>query len=239
MQALRFILPLLFGLALLGSTSCKKDDPEKEGLSYVNGVPYYHFTEADRPWLQAKEGEVWKLVNGRGYQREYRVQVIQRIRAPYNSTSSGIPGTIKLLSYYDQITIRIGRTDSARTYLDLRFYRDAAMLTNLISGGVDPNTSRFYAEGEDHEFVGNTDLVSDYYSCRGLKFPSRAALYGPFPVLTVRGRTYPDVVAFIGAPRGPNCAPAPPYFMQELYYDRQAGLIRMVSIAGEVWDRVP
>ena len=28
-------------------------------------------------------------------------------------------------------------------------------------------------------------------------------------------------------------------YMQELYYDRQAGLVRMVSLAGEVWERVP
>lgn len=230
---------LLMGLVLF-SSACKKSDPDKEGLSYVDGVPYYHFTDGDQPWLQARQGDEWKLVNASGYQRLYRVQqLIQSQQAAYKSTSMGIPSNAKLISYYDGLTVRIGRIDSARAYGELRFYRDAAMLTNLNSGGFDKNTSRFYPEGEWSEFVGNTDLISDYYSCRGLKFPRGAALNGSFQQLTVRGRQYTEVVAFIGTSRGSGCAQVPPSYMKELYYDRQAGLVRMVSVAGEVWDRVP
>ena len=239
MKILTAIRLLLASLVLLGSSACKKTDPEAEGLSFVNGVPYYHFTDDDQRWLKTKSGDEWKMVNASGYQRVYRAGIIQTLQGENESTSSGIPGHTKLLNYYDQVTLGISRTDSSRGGGSLRFYRDAAMLTNLNSGGSDRNTSRFYAEGEWYEFVGNTDLISDYYSCRGLKFPNGAALNGPFQQLTVRGRQYNDVVAFIGTSRGSTCGPMPSFYMQELYYDRQAGLVRLVSLAGEVWDRVP
>jgi hypothetical protein len=236
----RSLLLVLLGALLFGSTSCKKET-EKEGLSYVNGVPDYHFTDTDRLWLQARQGDVWKLENNRGYQRAYQVyQIIEHLQEDSRSSSYGIPGSSTLINYYDQVTLRFSRADSAnRGGAELRFYRDAAMLANLSSGGYDTQTSQFYVEGEDYEFVGNTDLISDYFSCRGMKFPRGAALNGPFQQLTVRGRTYTDVVALLGTPRGNSCAPVRPAFIQELYYDRQAGLVRMVSLGGEVWDRVP
>lgn len=243
MKALSVVRLLLASLVLLGSSACKKTDPEAEGLSFVDGVPYYHFTDSDRAWLQSRQGDEWRLVNASGQQRIYQVSVIEDLKRGDYSYSGGIPGSSKLLRYYDHTTARANRIDTltagVRGYFDLSFYRDAAMLTNLRSGGSNDNTSRFYASGDFYEFVGNTDLISDYYSCRGLKFPSGAALNGPFQQLTVRGRQYNDVVAFIGTSRGPTCGPIPASYMQELYYDRQAGLVRMVSLAGEVWDRVP
>ena len=145
-----------------------------------------------------------------------------------------------LVNYYDGMTVRISRTDSlAIGGGELRFYRDAALLSNLNSGGVDKNKSRFYAAGEWSEFIGNTDLISDYYSCRGLKFPNASALEGPFGQLLVAGRQYNEVVSFIGTQRGPNCTALPAHSTQELYYDRRAGIVRMISAAGEVWNRVP
>lgn len=227
---------MLIGLVLLG---CKKDELEDSGLSTADGVPYYHFTDKDRLWLQVHQGDEWKLVNRQGYQRVYRVWVIEDIKGASRSSSGGIPSSSKLLNYYDQVTLRLSRTDSAKSGADLRFYRDAAMLTNLNSGGYALDRSRFYAEGEWYDFVGNTDLISDYYSCRGLKFPSDTQLNGPFQQLVVRGRQYGEVIPFIATDRGPTCAPVSSSYMRELYYDRQAGLVRMVSKAGEVWDRVP
>jgi len=235
------LLPATF--VALSLASCKKDDLDRDGLSLIDGLPYYHYTDDDRLWLQAKQGDEWRLENGRGQQRVYRIDVIEHIRKGDYSYSGGIPGSSQLLAYYDYTTVRANRVDTLGTgirgYFDLRFYRDAAMLTNLSSGGFNKQLSRFYAEGEWYEFVGNTDLISDYYSCRGLKFPIGAALNGPFQQLTVRGRQYHDVITFIGASRGPTCAPVASDYMQELYYSRQAGLVRMVSVAGEVWDRVP
>lgn len=137
---------------------------------------------------------------------------------------------------------RANRVDSltgTNGFLDLRFYRDAALLSTLISGGYDNSTSQYYADGEFYDFVGNTDLISDYYSCRGLKFPRANALNGPLQQLTVRGRQYNDDIVLIGTSRGATCRPVSASYIQELYYDRQAGIVRMVSVAGEVWDRVP
>jgi hypothetical protein len=233
---------LLAGLLLLGVSSCKKPEADSPGLRFVNGVPYYYFTEADKPWLKMQLGQVWRFENMRGYQRVYEIrQLIESIKVENRSYSP--PGPVfvpsKLLNYYDQITVRLTRTDSISGGGELRFYRDAALLTPLRSGGADMNKSRFYAEGEWYEFTGNTDFISDYYNCRGLKFPSGPALDGPFNQLTVRGRQYNEVITFVGSLRGPNCVPTPPAFMQELYYDRENGIIRMVSAAGEVWDRLP
>ena len=121
----------------------------------------------------------------------------------------------------------------------LRFSRDAALLTNLNSGGKDPNTSWFYVKGEWYDFVGSSELVSNYIACHGLKFPNGPLLEGPFTQLIIRGRAYDEVIALIGAPQKPGCRALPPSGMQDLYYDRQAGVVRMVSLSGEVWDRVP
>jgi len=234
------LLSATFGAISLAS--CKKDDPDRDGLSHVNGVPYYHFTDADRTWLQVKQGDEWRFENARGCRRVYRVGgIVENIKAENKEVQPPGPNFSppKLYNYYDQRSVGINRTDSALTGITLRFARGAAMLTNLNSGGFDANTSQFYAEGEDYEFVGNTDLISDYFNCRGLKFPRGAALNGPFQALTVRGRPYAEVVTFLGSARGSTCAPVPSSYMQELYYDRQAGLVRMVSVAGEVWDRVP
>ncbi|GAA4047141.1 hypothetical protein GCM10022409_36550 [Hymenobacter glaciei] len=224
---------------MFGHTSCKKEGAEDLGLSRANGVYYYHFTDADRLWLQTRQGDEWRLENTSGYQRVYRANVVSNLKAESRKTSMGIPSFSKLLNYYDLVYLYLNRVDSLnKGGTTLRFYRDAAMLTNLNSGGYNEHVSQFYAEGENSEFVGNTDLISDYFSCRGMKFPRGAALNGPFQQLTVRGHTYHEVVAFISTARGSTCRALPPAALQELYYDRQAGLVRMVSQGGEVWERV-
>lgn len=248
MKPFRFSLALVVAVGLHGLAACKKESPEVEGLTYVKGLPYYRFTDADRLWLRAKQGDERKFENILGYRRVYRVSaVLERVRAEQKEFTG--PGLLSnsavLVNYYDQTTVRMSRIDSILPSGfvlgggDLRFYRAAALLSNLSSGGRNKNASRFYAKGEWSEFVGNTDLISDYYYCRGLKFPNGSALNGPFTSLTVRGRQYTEVVAFIGTSRGSTCAPVSQSYMQELYYDRQAGILRMVSVAGEVWDRVP
>jgi hypothetical protein len=237
---LRCLSFLLLGAALFGSTACQKEGlAEKEGLSYADGVPYYHFTDADQAWLQTRNNDEWRMENRRGYQRIYQAKVIVVNMGALKSTSSGIPGSAELQRYYDQVTLRLNRTDSLLGAADIRFTRDHARRGRLNSEGYDEGSSQLYAEGEWYDFVGNTDLISDYFSCRGLKFPSGTALNGPFQQLTVRGRTYTEVVAFLGTARGNTCAPVRPSFIQELYYDRRAGLVRLVSVGGEVWERVP
>ncbi|MDO7853362.1 hypothetical protein [Hymenobacter convexus] len=237
----RSLPALLLGTLLLGGTSCRKDGPEaEEGLSYVNGLPYYHFTSQDQPWLQAKTGDSWTFENGRGVRHTYAIQVGQYPQRAYETFAPyGLLGTkYTVVSYYDETVLSAFSPDTSGTGSggNFHFYRDATVRPyNEVGTGP----SRLYAEGYWGKFVGNTDLHSDYYSCRGVKFPSGTALNGPFQQLTVRGRTYTDVVAFIGTSRGPNCQPVSSAYLQEMYYDRQAGLVRLVSLGGEVWDRVP
>ncbi|WP_310391242.1 hypothetical protein [Hymenobacter sp.] len=223
--------------------SCEKEYPETSGFSFVKGIPYYHFTDNDRLWLRARQGDEWIFENGQGVRHTYRLSVNQEIQAEHTEFTG--PGLLSnravLVNYYDAAVLRPFRTDTsgAGSGGEFRFYRGAALRSNLYSGGSDKYTSRFYAKGKWHRFVGNTDLISDYFSCDGLKFPSGPLLDGPFAQLTVRGQQYGEVVIFVGTPRGPGCPLPKPSSLQELYYDRQAGLVRMVSLAGEVWDRVP
>lgn len=232
---------ILASLVLFSSSACKKTDPEAEGLSFVDGVPYYHFTDNDRRWLGTKSGDEWKMENARGYQRVYRASVIvdDIQKARYHNPPGSIVTSSKPMEYQDIKYVRLARTDSLAGFSELRFYREAARRTNYPAGGFDPDKSEFYAQGEWVDFVGNSDPYVGVYYCRGLNMPSGAALNGSFQQLTVRGQQYNDVVAFIGTSRGPTCTPVPSSYMQELYYDRRAGLVRMVSLAGEVWDRVP
>jgi len=230
----------LAGLLLVGP-ACQKERPQPDGLRYHKGLPYYYFTTSDQPWLQPQQGDVWRFANARGQQRAYEVSSYGETRAA-NKEFSG-PGILSnsavIVNYYDYKVLRLNRTDSSQGGGELRFYRDAALRGTLRSQGYDEGQSRFYAEGEWYTFVGNTDLRTDYYSCRGLKFPSGPAANGPFDTLTVGGRRYTEVISFIGTSRGPDCASLPSWGLQELYYDRRAGLVRLVSLAGERWDRVP
>ena len=241
MSKSRILLYLLLGCSTVFSFSCKKEDVNSDGLRMVKGVPHYHFTDSDKPWLSAQEGDIWKLENASGYQRIYKLWVIEQLQAKNQKFGSpGIPTAApKLLNYYDSRVMRINRLDSALGAGEIRFYRDASLLSALNSGGSDKHKSQFYAEGEWYDFVGNTNLISDYFSCQGMKFPSGANLEGPFTQLTVRGRQYNEVVVFTATDRGATCKAVPSRFMQEMYYDRRAGIIKMVSKAGEVWERVP
>lgn len=232
---------MLLSLGLLNSSACEKTDAEREGLSFVDGVPYYHFTNEDRRWLGIKSGDEWKMENARGYQRVYRASVIANDlqKARYNNPPGSYITPAKPMAYQDIMYFRLARTDSIGGFSELRFYRDAARRTGYPTGSFDPDKSEFYAQGEGIDFIGNSDPHASVYYCRGLNMPRGAALNGPFQPLTVRGRTYNEVVAFIGNSRDAGCGTVSSSYMQELYYDRQTGLVRLVSRAGEVWNRVP
>ncbi|OGX89421.1 hypothetical protein BEN47_07220 [Hymenobacter lapidarius] len=239
-----FRLPLLLlaSLLLLGSSACKKEDLDKEGLGYISGIPYYHFTEKDLLWLRGREGDEWKFENARGYQRTYQVSTMQDIQAEhrYIPPTGSFINSGKLLNYYDAARVYVTRTDSSRHSAGmLRFQRDAARLSNLNSGGSDPNTSWLFGSGEWYDFVGSGDFPGNWIACRGLKFPSGPQMDGPFTQLVVRGKLYDEVLVFTGTPQSLGCRSLPPSATQELYYDRQAGMARMVSTTGEIWDRIP
>ncbi|GAB3650772.1 hypothetical protein GCM10027594_25990 [Hymenobacter agri] len=220
-------------LALLSLAACKKEYPNGPGLSYSKGYAYYHFTTDDQPWLQAQEGEEWVLESPRGGRRVYRVEQARLKLQAEKRTAPGLLTSGVLLNYYDYFDLRTTRIDTPFIKGEIRFYRDAA-LTN--ANGTNLNKSQFYATGVWQDFVGNADTATCNF--QGMRFPTGAGLNGPFQRLTVRGRTYTEVVAFVGTPLRAGCARLHPSTIEGLYYDRQAGLVRMVSLAGEVWERV-
>ena len=240
MKPFRFAPATLIAFGLLGPTSCKKESPEVEGLSYVNGVPYYRFTDSDQLWLQTQQGANWKFQNSRGIQRTYSVTLSQRLQAENKQVQSPGPNFAapKLFNYYDSAVLGVSSSDTANTGVggQFRFYRDAAYPIRNAAGS---GPSQFYAAGEWFKFIGNTDEQSDYYACPGLKFPGGSQLNGPFLFLTVRGKQYSEVLLFAATTRKQNCSVPTGSSIKDLYYDRQAGVVRMVSLSGEVWDRVP
>lgn len=237
---LRALLPVLLGTLLLGSTSCKKEVSEDEGISLVNGLPYYHFTNQDQLWLRAKTGDSWLFENGRGIRCAYAIRVTQYPQHPYKIPDhSGILVTkYKVVSYYDETVLSVVGTDSSGTGGggEFHFYRDATFRPYNQAGS---GPSQLYVEGDWHKFIGNTPDQSDYASCDGMRFPTGQEVNGPFVQLQVRGKQYADVIRFGATPRPRTCPRPNAASLAELYYDRQAGLVRMVSLGGEVWDRVP
>ena len=240
MKPFRYAPTLIVAFGLLGLASCKKESLNEEGLSYVNGVPYYRFTDADRLWLQTQQGAEWKLENVRGTQHIYSVTVRQRLQAENREVQSPGPNfaSPKLFNYYDSAVLGVNSSDTANTGVggQFRFCRDAAYPIRNAAGS---GPSQFYAAGEWFKFIGNTDEQSDYYACPGLKFPGGSQLNGPFLFLTVRGKQYSEVLLFAATTRKQNCSVPTGSSIKDLYYDRRAGLVRMVSLSGEVWDRVP
>lgn len=235
-------LYLLIGGLVSASTACTREPVPTPGLRIINGVPYYFFTDADSPWLQLTLGTEWRFENSHGNQRTY--ELYQRLEKRREEARTVVPvgsliGKSELIKYYDDVLVRIRRTDSLGGGGEFHFFRNAALLATYRSEGTNPHTSQLYIEGTWSDFIGNTDLQSDYYRCRGMKFPSGVALEGPFQQLTIRGRTYPEITEFVTTYRGPDCAPTPASFMRVLYYDRRAGIVRMVSTTGEIWDRIP
>jgi hypothetical protein len=237
----RPLLFLLLGMVLLSGNSCKKDGPEEaEGLSYVDGLPYYHFTDQDQLWLRTKQGDKWTFENGQGVQHLYTANVTQYLQHGYRTFAPyALLGTkYTLVSYYDEAVLNVFSPDSSNTGNggEFHFYRDA---TSRPYNEVGTGPSRLYVEGDWNKFIGNTDDLSDYANCDGMKFPTGNELNGPFMQLNVRGKQYSDVIQFRARQRPQTCKRPNAASLTELYYDRQAGLVRMVSLAGEVWDRVP
>lgn len=231
-------------MLLLFSTSCRKTEVSVDGLRMVNGVPYYYFTEADQPWLQIRQGDVWQFRNAQGSERTYTVyqrwSVIQQENREIIPPGSFINNTPKLLNYNDHILLRIRRTDSlGQGGGEFQFHRDAARNPSQPLEPANKNRSQFYVNGQWTEFVGDTDLNDSTYPCRGLKFPAQPALNAPFQQLTVQGKLYTEVLLFRGNRQNSDCSNAPTPSIEALYYDRQAGIVRMVSKTGQVWDRIP
>jgi hypothetical protein len=232
----------LVSILLLANTACSREPAPVPGLRTVDGVPYYFFTEADTPWLQLAAGTVWRFENARGQQRTY--ELYQRLDNRQTADRTVVPvgsfiGKSELIKYYDDVLVRVRRIDSLGGGGEFHMYRGPALLASYPSQGTNPRASQLYVEGTWTEFIGSTDPQSDYYRCRGIKFPMGATLEGPFQQLTVKGRTYPEVVELVATNRGPDCAPVPVSYVRVLYYDRRAGIVRMVSDSGQVWDRLP
>lgn len=231
----RYVGYLFAGFVLLGGSACEKEAAlETDGLSYVNGVPYYHFTDSDRLWLQHKPGDEWSFKNSAGIQRVYRLSIRQQLQSPYKTSApSGILSTkYTLVSYHDELELSVFNTNAADSASGGRFYfyRDATV-TGHNQAGSGP--SRFYTDGEWFSFLGTGKSQSDDYQ------PNDAQLAGAFTQLLVQGKAYSEVVLFSAQPRS-SFYPAPTSAsVNRIFYDRQAGIVRLVTVGGEVWDRTP
>ncbi|MFD2717223.1 hypothetical protein ACFST9_00750 [Hymenobacter monticola] len=231
---LRFVSLLLLGVLLLGSAACKKTEPvEIDGVSFVDGLPYYHFIDADRQWFSEVPGTVWTFENGRGVQRRYTVSITQHLQIKNKIRISGIlSDSYKLVSYYDEAIFALTNVDATSSDSGGRFefYTDPTVTPNHqpVSG-----QSRLRAQANWFAFLGTEKCITDYYH------PKNDQLSGPFEQLASRGTSYSEVARFSVFPRGQSAPPSAPTSLFALYYDHQHGLIRLVDWAGDVWNRVP
>ena len=232
----------ILSILLVTGSGCQKEKADSEGLSHVGEVPYYHFTDDDRRWLQHPAGTEWHFTNGRGGRRTYQVkQVLQHLRAARRARV--VPGILaqpgELLNYYDDYTLRVSRTDTLAGGGELRFERGPVQ-----DNPGDP--SQLFVAGEWFAFVGNTNPLATFYHgfyrCGGLNFLPGPQLTAAFASVVVQGRSYSEVLVFsgLGAPaQGPYCQAPAPQSIQEVAYDRRAGVVRLTSVGGEVWERLP
>ncbi|WP_187314665.1 hypothetical protein [Hymenobacter sp. BT190] len=195
-------------------------------------IPYYKFTAANEEWLKLKKGENWIFETASGKQQKYIVyDIVEKIKEEYRPGNFGgiINGPSTATYYYDEVKIEVKRLDSIGEN-SLVFRRD------LPTGADKRNPPRV-----DGQFkFGGT-----WWNYRGQSVND--GIYGNINIdsyrldsqyrttLQVKGIDYTNVILL-------SANSAPTYrggYIEDIYYAQQAGIIRMVSRSGEIWDRVP
>ncbi|WP_345070440.1 hypothetical protein [Hymenobacter fastidiosus] len=216
------LLICLFGLGA-GLTSCEeKETPEPT---------YYRFDAQDRAWLTARPGDELTFENQAGTRRHFRVGKVEE-RAHLASISTTLLGGIAREFYYDEWAMYLERTDSVQ---------QVGVVTFTKARTTESAAATLMAQGFWYDYIG-PETITDGVQCEVLNFPpdlNRA----PLTPLTVGGQTYPAVLTMEVPTRRAGLCTYPfvnrTTHVYRLQYDRHAGIVRMESITGEVWSRVP
>lgn len=208
---------------LLSSCVKGKQDP----------APYYQFLPSDREWLQFSKGNTWVFENARGARHQFRVDtvVLREHEAAYSHPLGGGPGSV--LYYFDQFSMHVASLDSSGRGGTFKFVREPQ----------DGNTSKpvvFRPECVWYNYLG-IDSGSGGFIPYVLNLPLN--LGNPsFKQLTIRNVSYTHIIEINATTTSTIRGQWPLYtatVIKQILYDQQAGIIRLLSISGEVWERVP
>ncbi|WP_133273995.1 hypothetical protein [Hymenobacter radiodurans] len=216
---------------LVSLQSCKYDDGEE----YKPHTPYYQFTAQDKLWFNYKVADSLIFENSTGKQQLYIViEIKEEIKKGAGYASFGFFGRGNPDHYYDGIKVELKRLDTL-SYNRFEFRRTLPQGANILNGYPPGDKGEFkfggdwtnYNGGETlREVSGNINVSSEQLDLRNTS------------KLIVRGKTYNNIITIIPSqPNGPIWETRKPY-INTLYYDQKAGLVRMISKSGEVWDRI-
>jgi hypothetical protein len=192
---------------------------------------YYRFDEQDRAWLTARVGDELSFENQAGTRRHFRVNIVQE-RPHRLESSTTLLGGVAREFYYDEWALYLERTDSAQ---------QVGVITFTKARTAESKEPTLMAQGFWYDYIG-PETTTDGVQCEVLNFPADLNR-APLAPLAVGGRTYPAVLTMEVPTRRAGLCTYPfvnrTTHVYKLQYDRQAGIVRMESITGEVWSRVP
>ncbi|WP_426490385.1 hypothetical protein [Hymenobacter sp. 102] len=215
---------MAFGTLAIQSCETEENEPD---------IPYYKFTATNKEWLKLKNGESWVFETTSGKQQKYIIHGIkEKIKEAYHPSNFGgiISGASSATYYYDEVEIEIMRTDSVNDNL-LVFRRE--LPTGADKRHPPKGEGEFKFGGTWRNYRGSGVYEGIYGN---INVSPNQVNYQSGTTLQVRGKVYNNVIAISATPNGTEIQKA---YIDNIYYAQQAGVIRMVSKTGEIWDRVP
>jgi hypothetical protein len=226
----RVLFTVMTCFALVCLQSCEYDDGEE----YKPHIPYYQFTAQDKLWFNYKVADSLLFETSTGKQQLYIViEIKEEIKRGAGYSSFGFFGPGNPQYYYDGITIELKRLDTL-SYNKFEFRRTLPEDADSNYPPAGKGEFRFggrwlnYNGGEFfNELFGNINVSSTQLDLRNTS------------KLIVRGKAYDNIITITpNQPNGLIWGTRKPY-INTLYYDQKAGIVRMISTTNEVWDRVP
>lgn len=182
---------------------------------------YYPFTESDKKWQQFAPETQWVFRNQRDEQRTYRVARVENEAKKPNWVSGS---QVEYLDYYlDYWYMTVQRTDSVS--------QGGSVVLKRIPVYQHYDRSELSYQFNWVDFIGRGGYLNFGQDLAATKFHSS----------TVRGITYTHVTRFQASSNeimaSGNFRLRPKTV--QLDYDQAAGVIRFVTLNGDVWERMP
>jgi hypothetical protein len=192
--------------------------------------PYFPFTNGDKQWQKFATGTQWVFENQRRERRTYQVSKV--------TYEEKIPETlahpyIKVLSYHDYWIMSWERVDSAA--------RAGYFILRRVPAEKNPSQSVLAAEAYWDDYIGQHNDTGGVYT-RYLNFGADLSTI-KFHTLAVRGVNYQYVTSFqasaLAIIRLQTIYRFATQRTTQVEYDQEAGVVRFVTLNGDIWERLP
>ena len=198
-----------------------------EPASYT--PPYFPFANVDKQWQKFTAGTQWVFENQYHQRRTYQVS---RVAHEEKKAETLAHPFIKVLYYNDYWLMSWERVDSAS--------QAGYFILRRVPAQKDPSQSVLASEAYWDDYIGQHNDTGGVYT-KYLNFGPDLSTKS-FRVLTVRGVTYQHITSFqasgLAIIRLQTIYHAPQKTTQ-LDYDQAAGVVRFVTLNGDVWERLP